>query len=154
MAPWHHSFCSSCWCNQSAWRKAELTEVLALRSTEHFKAKGWNPGHAEVSGNSATKFNEPRISPRESPLSVTFLPAASRDRAGGRGWGAELKGSTREAHPDWENRREQQKMQRFWQKKVRERRKQKHTKKTNSRTPNYLRWFLDSLSPGGSQKEV
>lgn len=153
MAPWHHSFCSSCWCNQSAWRKAELTEVLALRSTEHFKAKGWNPGHAEVSGNFATKFNEPRISPGKS-LSVTFLPAASSDSAGGRGWEAELKGSTREAHPDWENRREQHKAAKILTAKGKGEEKTEAHKKPNSKTLNYVRWFLDSLSRGGSQKQV
>lgn len=130
-APWHHSFCSSCWCNQSAWREAELTEVLALRSTEHFKAKGWNPGHAEVSGNSATDFNEPRISPGEFP-SVAFLPVrfccGQQGQHGGKGCGAELKGNTGEVHPGWEN---CTKLQRFWQQKQGKGEKKRRSTKIN-----------------------
>lgn len=124
VALWHHSFCSNFWCNQTARSKAELTEVLALRSTEHFKAKGWNPGHAEVNGNFATNFNETKISPGEfskrhfsaSTLIIRIVCCGEQRqckwREGGRvgkDCGTELKGSILEVHPGWENKREQQK---------------------------------------------
>lgn len=125
VALWHHSFCSNFWFNQTAWSKAELTEVLALRSTEHFKAKGWNPGHAEVNRNFATNFSETRISPREfskrhfsvSTLIISIVCCHEQKqckwREGARGvkdCGTKLKGSIWEVHPGWENKREQHKI--------------------------------------------
>ena len=167
VALWHHSFCSNFWCNQTAWSKAELTEVLALRSTEHFKAKGWNPGHAEVNGNFATNFNETRISPREfskchfsaSTLIIRIVCCGEqrqcKRREGGKRLGNRAKGKymrspsrLRKQERTGQNCKDSDNKCR-----ERERRKQKHTK-NNSKIRNYLRLFLDGLSWGSSQNWV
>lgn len=142
VALWHHSFCSNFWCNQTARSKAELTEVLALRSTEHFKAKGWKSGHIEVSGNFATNFNESRISPGEfSKCHFSASTFITRIECAVLSWdntkqgeresdcGTELKGRIWEVHPGWENEKRAQNCKNSDNKrKERERMKQQHTK--------------------------
>lgn len=130
VAPWHHSFCSSCWCNQSAWRKAELTEALNTS-----KLKGETLATLKSVGILPPSSMSPGFHPGSFRVSLscqrTSRAAASGDNAGGEMLWSRARGKHKRSSstPRKHERTAHNCKDSDSKSKVRERRKQKHTKK-------------------------